>query len=121
MKSIYALSAIQYDLKQIDSSSGLSSQIIFGYFSNLKKAYSNLNGKNLPSYSTLARKIKLNKSVTIENVNLSLNKRKVLIKRVSISILEINQFYKMDKSIQIESLIIGEMYRNNLQSIVAQI
>ncbi len=121
MKSIYALSAIQYDLKQIDSSSGLSSQIIFGYFSNLKKAHSNLNGKNLPSYSTLARKIKISKSVTIENVSLIQDKRKIQIKRVSISIFDINQFYRRYKSIQIESLLIGEMYRNNLQSIVAQI
>ncbi len=118
MKSIYVLSAIQYNIKQFNEESPLRTQIFIGYFSNLKKAYSNLRSNKIQSYSTIARKIKQDQVVMIPNVNLVINENSIKIKKVSIRHLRFDEIYKLDKFIDIESLLIGEMNRNNLESFV---
>ena len=118
MKSIYVLSAIQYNIKQFNEESPLRTQIFIGYFSNLKKAYSNLLSNKIQSYSTIASKIKQDQVVMIPNVNLVINENSIKIKKVSIRHLRFDEIYKLDKFIDIESLLIGEMNRNNLESFV---
>lgn len=119
MKIIYAISAIQYDLKHLESDSKLNTRIIFGYFSNLKRVHSQLKGKNIFSYSTVARKIKQNKVLILHDANIVIDKKTYKVKQLSIRVLEINKIYGIGKRIDIESLIAGEVYSNELGLLIA--
>jgi hypothetical protein len=109
MKKIYTLSGIQYDIDKIETMGIINSEIIYGYFSNLKKVYSIIEGTNIGAYSTVARKIKSSKSVTLVNISIKLKRKTLKLKRVTIKIEEFNKIYITPNSINLERIIIGDM------------
>ncbi len=115
---MYVISAIQYDFKQFSDDKHLRTRIFIGYFTNLKKAYNQLNGKKILSYSTIARKMKQDKVVMILNVNLVINGILIKVKKVTIRHLLFNEFYEMHNYVDIESLLVAELNKNNLESFV---
>ena len=118
MRTIYLISAISCDIKDIDEEGLIRSEYLTGYFTNLKLAYSNLHGKKIPSYSTVSRKINQDKVINIENVILKINEIDYNIKSLVIRPVTLNGFYSFVKYIAIEPLIIGEIERNHLSEII---
>jgi|LakMenE01Jun11ns_1017448.scaffolds.fasta_scaffold9728565_2 hypothetical protein len=114
MKSLYSLSAIQYDLTQSEPLTSLRSSVQFGYFTNLKKVHSVLKGKNVPGYSTVARRIKGKRFVIIENVDILIGKQTIKTRRIVLRVWDVNTIYVTRKYIDIESLIIGEVFKTDL-------
>ncbi|MBK7691922.1 MAG: hypothetical protein IPJ31_12690 [Bacteroidetes bacterium] len=117
MKVIYTMAAVQFDLKLRTWEGLLSTQYLTCHFTNLKLAYSNLSGKTIPSYSTVARRINQDKMLTIENAILTINGIKYKVKTLIIRRIEVNAFYSLRKDMDVESLIVGEIKKSNLTQI----
>ncbi|MEI7526902.1 MAG: hypothetical protein WCJ95_21315 [Mariniphaga sp.] len=114
MSTIYILSAINYNSKGEERSNLTTCEIMYGYFSNLKRAHSVLTGSNLLAYSTIARKIRKRHIVILFNISIKKDKKAFKFNQVIIRDVEVNQLYRGSKSIDLSSMISGEIYRNDL-------
>lgn len=119
MSRIYIVSAINYNIKSVHKLNYAESEVVYGYFSNLKRVHLLLRGKNVQAYSTIAKKLNKRKSVVIENVIIKTEFGKLKVNYLLIRTLKINEFYGFTKQVNIASLISGDIFKNDLGLILS--
>jgi len=114
MKKIFIIVGFKYNSKTSKFSENENVEMILGYYTNLKKAYSLLKGSSLPAYSTVARKIKKDKIILIHNIQVKINYKTLKTNEIIIKALEQNIMYNFFQPINLQSLIFGELFRNDI-------
>ncbi len=119
MSPIYIVSAINYNFKSLDKSNFAKSEIVYGYFSNLKQIHLLLKGKNVQAYSTIAKKLNKRKSVVIENVIIKTEFGKLKVNHLLIRTVNINELYGFTKQVNLSILISSDVFRNDIGLILS--
>ena len=78
-----------------------------------------LKGKNAQAYSTIARKIKKRKVVLLTDVTLKLETKSIIVNHLVIRVFQMNNMYHLTKTIDLASLITGEIYRDDREFLLA--